>query len=336
MLQLESSWHGRSVDHVLTYSGRQIAVGSQKLHELRGKRLVAQNVNQDDLPLPTGPTTTAKAKRIQQAMQGLMKQVHGDEADLEELGMEQELKAVSRRVREVHISWHQSFGSKSGEDVGADQNMTLRATQQQFEHMNVVFNEIRDRLDRHDQRFEQLNHVHGEEDEWTSKASSGRRDREVRHERRRRVHREQRERNVVDCNTGSIKHSIPPFQGKSDADVYIGWERKFELVFDCHNYSEEKKVKLAAVAFTDYAIVWWDQLINLKNVSKSVEEYYKEIEIAMIRANVVEDREATMACFICGLNKEIANVVELQHYVEIEDLVPMAMKVERQLKKGGR
>ncbi|KAF7820772.1 uncharacterized protein G2W53_026227 [Senna tora] len=30
MLLLESSWHGRSVDHVLTYSGRQIAVGSQK------------------------------------------------------------------------------------------------------------------------------------------------------------------------------------------------------------------------------------------------------------------------------------------------------------------
>ncbi|KAF7802632.1 uncharacterized protein G2W53_041743 [Senna tora] len=30
MLQLESSWHGRSVDHVLTYSGQQIAVGSQK------------------------------------------------------------------------------------------------------------------------------------------------------------------------------------------------------------------------------------------------------------------------------------------------------------------
>ncbi|KAF7802566.1 uncharacterized protein G2W53_041677 [Senna tora] len=30
MLQLESSWHGKSVDHVLTYSRRQIAVGSQK------------------------------------------------------------------------------------------------------------------------------------------------------------------------------------------------------------------------------------------------------------------------------------------------------------------
>ncbi|KAF7814723.1 uncharacterized protein G2W53_028692 [Senna tora] len=30
MLQLESSWHGLSLDHVLTYSERQFAVGSQK------------------------------------------------------------------------------------------------------------------------------------------------------------------------------------------------------------------------------------------------------------------------------------------------------------------
>ncbi|KAF7832903.1 Transposon Ty3-I Gag-Pol polyprotein [Senna tora] len=244
-----------------------------------------QNANEDDLHLPTGPITRAKAKRIQQAMQGLMKQVHGDKVDLEELGMEQDLKAVNILQDQLKPNFLGDFKMSQGDEVGADQNMTLRAIQQQFERMNVVFNEIRDRLDRHDQRFVQLNHVHGEEDEWTSRASSGRRDREVRHERRRRVHREQRERNVVDRNTGSIKLSIPLFQGKSDADVYIEWERKVELVFDYHNYSEEKKVKLAAVAFTDYAIVWWDQLINLKQGSKSVEEYYKEMEIAMIRAN---------------------------------------------------
>ena len=33
----------------------------------------------------------------------------------------------------------------------------------------------------------------------------------------------------------------------------------------------------------------------------------------MIRANVEEDREATMARFLNGL-QDIANVVELQHY----------------------
>ena len=64
----------------------------------------------------------------------------------------------------------------------------------------------------------------------------------------------------------------------------------------------------------------------------SVEEYHKEMEKAMIRANVVEDREATMARFLRGLNKNIADVVDLQHYVEIEDMVNLAMKVERQLK----
>jgi len=42
-----------------------------------------------------------------------------------------------------------------------------------------------------------------------------------------------------------------------------------------------------------------------------VEDYNKEMEIAMIRANVVEVREATIARFLNGLNKKIANVVEL-------------------------
>ncbi|GKV06981.1 hypothetical protein SLEP1_g18795 [Rubroshorea leprosula] len=167
---------------------------------------------------------------------------------------------------------------------------------------------------------------------------------------------------------------IPPFQGKNDPDVYLEWEKKVELVFDCHNYSEEKKAKLATVEFTDYAVVWWDQLVlsrcrnrehpvdtweemkavmrkrfvpshcycdlyqrlqGLTQGSKSVEDYHKEMEIAMVRANVEEDREATMARFLHGLNRDIANVVELQHYVELKDMVHMALKVEQQLKCKG-
>ncbi|KAH9698008.1 hypothetical protein KPL71_023835 [Citrus sinensis] len=134
------------------------------------------------------------------------------------------------------------------------------------------------------------------------------------------------------------------------------------------------KVKLAAVEFTDYAIIWWDQLVlsrrqnrerpintweemkaimrrrfvpshyyrelhqrlqSLTQGSRSAEDYHKEMEIIMIRANIEEEREATMARFLHGLNQDIANVVDLQHYVELEDMVHMAMKVERQLKKKG-
>ena len=38
-----------------------------------------------------------------------------------------------------------------------------------------------------------------------------------------------------------------------------------------------------------------------------------DMEVAMIRANVEEDREAKMAIFLNGLNRDIANIVELQH-----------------------
>jgi hypothetical protein len=55
----------------------------------------------------------------------------------------------------------------------------------------------------------------------------------------------------------------------------------------------------------------------------------------MIRANVNEDEEVTMSRFFNGLNKDIVNVVELQSYVNLEELVHLAIKVEGQLKRKG-
>ena len=183
---------------------------------------------------------------------------------------------------------------------------------------------------------------------------------------------ERRRNNEPDANLGNIKMKIPTFHGKSDPEAYLEWERKVELIFECHNYSEQKKVKLAAIEFVDYALVWWDQLLvsrrrnleptidtwdemkrimrkrfvpshyyrsvhqslqSLKQGSKTVDEYFKEMEVLMIRANIEEDREATMARFLAGLNREIDDRVELQHYVELEDMVHVAEKVERQLKR---
>jgi uncharacterized protein (DUF2249 family) len=178
----------------------------------------------------------------------------------------------------------------------------------------------------------------------------------------------------VDRNLGSIKIKIPSFQGRNDPEAYLKWEKKIELTFACHNYLEKKKMLLAVIELIDYAIIWWDQLVtnrrrnherpietwgelkalmrrrfvpshycrglyqklqNLTQGSKSVEDYYKGMEVAMIWDKVKEDREATMARFLSGLNRDIANVVELHHYVEVEDMVHMAMKVERQLQRNG-
>ena len=72
----------------------------------------------------------------------------------------------------------------------------------------------------------------------------------------------------------------------------------------------------------------YQKLQSLTQGYRSVNDYHKEMKIAMIQANVEEDREATMTRFLNGLNWDIANMVELQHYVELEDMVPMTIKVE--------
>ncbi|XP_071909695.1 uncharacterized protein [Coffea arabica] len=171
-----------------------------------------------------------------------------------------------------------------------------------------------------------------------------------------------------------IKMKIPPFQGKSDPDTYLEWESRVELVFDCNDYTDAQKLRLAVVEFTDYAIVWWEQVATsrrrcgdppittwteLKRLMKkrfvpshyhrdlyhklqtltqgqcSVEDYYKDMEISMLRADIQEDREATMARFLNGLRVEIADQLELQYYVEIEDMVEKAIKIEQRLKRRG-
>ena len=57
---------------------------------------------------------------------------------------------------------------------------------------------------------------------------------------------------------GNIKMKISSFQGRNDLEAYLEWEKKVEIMFYCHHYSEEMKVKLAAVEFTNYVIIWWD------------------------------------------------------------------------------
>ncbi|XP_071921763.1 uncharacterized protein [Coffea arabica] len=167
---------------------------------------------------------------------------------------------------------------------------------------------------------------------------------------------------------------IPEFKGRSDPETFLEWLSKIEMVFSCQNYTEVQKVQLATMEFTEYAVVWWDQikksrrrnglpelipwpelrammrtrfvpghytrdlyhrLQTLVQGNRSVDEYHKEMEILMLRADVQEDPEATMARFLSGLRPDIAERVELQHYMELHELVDKAIKVEQRLKRRG-
>ncbi|KAL4348401.1 hypothetical protein GQ457_17G008590 [Hibiscus cannabinus] len=103
-------------------------------------------------------------------------------------------------------------------------------------------------------------------------------------------------------------------------------------------WNEMKRIMRKRFVPSHYHRELYHKLQNLKHgISTSyfvsVEDFFKEMEMAIMRANIAEDREATMARFLAGLNTEISNVVELQHYVELEDMVYMAIKVEKQQRR---
>ena len=77
------------------------------------------------------------------------------------------------------------------------------------------------------------------------------------------------------------------------------------------------------------------KLQTLTQGSMTVEDYFKEIEMVMMRADIREDEEATMARFLGGLRPEIADIVEVQHYLDMGELLDKAIKVERRFKRRG-
>ena len=144
---------------------------------------------------------------------------------------------------------------------------------------------------------------------------------------------------------------MPKFKGEEDPEVYIDWELKIEKIFRIHNYSEEKKVAMASLELEDYASIWWEdfqaqyekqmqplistwddmkevmyarffpehyrqdlfnKLQNLKQSSKSVEEYYKDMEVTLKRGDVNELKEQTIARFLNGLSPAKKKIVDFQ------------------------
>ena len=77
----------------------------------------------------------------------------------------------------------------------------------------------------------------------------------------------------------------------------------------------------------------WLQALTQGN--RLVEDYYNEMEMAIMKADIQEDVEAIMARFLHGLRPEIAEVVELQHYLDLHVMLDKAITVERCLKRRG-
>ena len=168
-----------------------------------------------------------------------------------------------------------------------------------------------------------------------------------------------------------LRIEIPEFEGSMSPDDFVDWLHAIERVFEYKGYSDEKKCKLAILKFKDYASLWWEnlkkqrerdgkervrsweklkklmkrrflpdnhkqdlylKLHTLKQGSDGVEHYIREFEKLLMRSELPEVKEQTIARFIGGLNQDIAHMVELQPYCTFEDVCKLAIKVEKQKK----
>jgi hypothetical protein len=126
-------------------------------------------------------------------------------------------------------------------------------------------------------------------------------------------------------NIARVKLSIPKFTGKESADEYLEWAEQCDQIFRVHNLSDQRCVNLASVELSGYALTWWNQVqenqldlgfgyINtweemkrvmrrrfvpssyqrdvrnrlqvLKQGKRPVDEYYKEMELLLVHAEL--------------------------------------------------
>ncbi|XP_068486692.1 uncharacterized protein [Phaseolus vulgaris] len=163
---------------------------------------------------------------------------------------------------------------------------------------------------------------------------------------------------------------LPSFNGDNDPNIYLGWETKVEQMFNVYEVKEDQKIELASLEFEDYVMRWWHQLVmeiglnkrltmvswndfklcmraqfvpphyrnelllklqRLHQGPRSMDEYFKDLEVTLIKINMHESEESKIVRFVSGLRREIQNVVELYEYTSLKKLVHLAVKVESQL-----
>ncbi|XP_039118780.1 uncharacterized protein LOC120254819 [Dioscorea cayenensis subsp. rotundata] len=171
-----------------------------------------------------------------------------------------------------------------------------------------------------------------------------------------------------------VKVDIPEFEGRMQPDEFVDCLHTVERVFDFKDVSDDRKVKLAALKLRKYVGLWWEnlkrkrvregrhpnaflgedeegtkekiflgknyrqdsylKLHNFKHNDLYIEEYLAEFDYLMIKYDVVEPQEQTIARFLRGLRTEVGNMVQLQPYWTYSDVCKLVMRIERQLKEA--
>ncbi|XP_072088087.1 uncharacterized protein [Arachis hypogaea] len=157
-----------------------------------------------------------------------------------------------------------------------------------------------------------------------------------------------------------IKIDVPEFDGRLQPDDFIDWLCTVGRVFELKDIPNDKRVKLVAIKLKKHVSVWWENLKrqreregrrkiktwdkmcrelkhkflpehyrqdtfikfhNLKQKLLSVEEYTIDFEELLMKCDIQEPEEQTIARYFGGLNTEVSNVIQLQPYWTLDDVI---------------
>ncbi|KAK9756245.1 hypothetical protein RND81_01G083900 [Saponaria officinalis] len=164
---------------------------------------------------------------------------------------------------------------------------------------------------------------------------------------------------------------LPEFVGGTDPEAYLEWERKIDRMFDFKDLDDEKRCKYAIFKLSRGASLWFEgvksqraragkakitswetlkrkfrkryiptthrltlyrKIADLVQGKLSVNEYIEEFENLALMGEIEESEEQKMSRFLRGLNRNIANFVELYPYANFDTLCGLCLKHETQSK----
>jgi hypothetical protein len=103
-----------------------------------------------------------------------------------------------------------------------------------------------------------------------------------------------------------------------------------------HSWTMMKRIMRHHFVPSYYERQLYKRLQGLTQGSRTMEEYYKEMEVLLIRTKTQESNDAKMARFLHGINDEISDFVEMFPYDTLQDVVHQAMRVEKKNMRNGR
>ncbi|XP_021861565.1 uncharacterized protein [Spinacia oleracea] len=164
---------------------------------------------------------------------------------------------------------------------------------------------------------------------------------------------------------------LPEFVGGTNPEDYLDWERRIDRLFDFKDLSDEKRCKYALLRLSKSASLWYEglkakrsragkekltsweslkrklrkryvpathklnvyrKIADLVQEKLSVAEYIDEFEKLILMGELEENEEQKMSRFLRGLNRSIANSVELYPYSDFDGLCNLCVKIEAQSK----